>query len=93
MKSVLSYLCGIVPDAEDRLMNSIADTHKYNLWHNLRLPPRDRMEDDYSRRNKTALITKSICKSSIRRAFFCTMLKIFKANARNAPYPTGAYRH
>lgn len=46
MKSVLSYLCGIVPDAEDRLMNSIADTHKYNLWHNLRLPPRDRMEDD-----------------------------------------------
>lgn len=41
MKKLIYDLCKIVPDADTKIMNAIADTHKYNLWHNLRLPPKD----------------------------------------------------
>ncbi len=45
MKAVLKYLCTIQPDAETRLMNAIADTHKYGMWDRMNLPPRDRSEE------------------------------------------------
>ncbi|MDO4568217.1 MAG: tRNA 2-thiocytidine biosynthesis TtcA family protein [Clostridia bacterium] len=41
MKEVLRYFTTIMPDAPNRIMNAISGTEKYNLWHNLRLPPRD----------------------------------------------------
>lgn len=41
MKSVMRFFMGLVPDAEERIMNAIADTHKYGMWDRLRLPPRD----------------------------------------------------
>ena len=39
MKKLIESFHSIVPDAETRMMNAIADSHKYNLWHNLKLPP------------------------------------------------------
>ncbi len=44
MKQLIGQLCQIVPDADSRIMKAIADTHKYNMWDNLRLPP-DRVSD------------------------------------------------
>lgn len=41
MKDVLRYFETIMPDAPQRIMKAITDTEKYNLWHNLKLPPRD----------------------------------------------------
>ncbi len=41
MKDVMRFFTGLVPDAEERIMNAIADTHKYGMWDRLRLPPRD----------------------------------------------------
>lgn len=38
-KEIIKYLCGIVPDADKKLMNAIADTHKYGLWDRMKLPP------------------------------------------------------
>ncbi|HOG01790.1 MAG TPA: tRNA 2-thiocytidine biosynthesis TtcA family protein [Clostridia bacterium] len=43
MKDVIRYFTTLVPDADERIMNAIADTHKYGMWDRLRLPPRDRM--------------------------------------------------
>lgn len=40
MKGLIKHLCSnFVPDADSRIMNAIADTHKYNMWDRLRLPP------------------------------------------------------
>lgn len=41
MKTILKYLYNFVPDPEERIMKAIADTHKYGMWDNLCLPPRD----------------------------------------------------
>ena len=41
MKGIIRYLCSIVPNPEERILNAIADTHKYGMWDRLRLPPRD----------------------------------------------------
>jgi len=41
MKQVMRFFTGLIPDAEERIMNAIADTEKYGMWDNLRLPPRD----------------------------------------------------
>jgi tRNA(Ile)-lysidine synthase TilS/MesJ len=41
MKKIIKYLCEYVPNPEERIMNAIADTHKYGMWDRLRLPPRD----------------------------------------------------
>lgn len=41
MKQVMRFFTGLIPDAEERIMNAIADTGKYGMWDNLRLPPRD----------------------------------------------------
>ncbi len=41
MKDVIKYFCSIVPDADQRIMNAIADTHKYGMWDRLRLPPEE----------------------------------------------------
>ena len=46
MKAVLQYFCSIMPDAKERIMNAIADTHKYGMWDRLSLPPRDRLYED-----------------------------------------------
>lgn len=43
MKQVMKYFSTIVPNPEVRIMNAIADTHKYGMWDRLRLPPRDLM--------------------------------------------------
>lgn len=39
MKAVIAYFNSIVPDADQRMLNALTETSKYNLWHNLRLPP------------------------------------------------------
>ncbi len=39
MKDVIKYFKTLVPDADERIMNAIADTHKYGMWDRLRLPP------------------------------------------------------
>ena len=44
MKDVIRYFNTLVPNAEERMMNAIADTHKYGMWDRLRLPPRDMEE-------------------------------------------------
>lgn len=41
MKKVLAHMRTYAPDADERIMNAIADTHKYGMWDRLRLPPRD----------------------------------------------------
>lgn len=41
MKDVIRYFTTLMPDAEERIMNAIADTEKYGMWDRLRLPPRD----------------------------------------------------
>ena len=41
MKRLIQYFTTIVPNPEERIMNAIADTHKYGMWDRLRLPPRD----------------------------------------------------
>ena len=41
MKSLIKGFTTIVPNPEERIMNAIADTHKYGMWDRLRLPPRD----------------------------------------------------
>ncbi|MBR5292226.1 MAG: tRNA 2-thiocytidine biosynthesis protein TtcA [Clostridia bacterium] len=46
MKQIIKYLTSIVPDPEPRIMNAIADTHKYGMWDRLRLPPRDLVSSD-----------------------------------------------
>lgn len=44
MKDVIRYFTTILPDADTRIMNAIADTEKYGMWDRLRLPPRDLKE-------------------------------------------------
>jgi tRNA(Ile)-lysidine synthase TilS/MesJ len=39
MKNLLKYFCTMWPDAEERIMTAIAETHKYGMWDRLRLPP------------------------------------------------------
>lgn len=39
MKRILEYFTTFAPDFETRMMNAISAPEKYNLWHNLRLPP------------------------------------------------------
>ncbi|MDL2217654.1 tRNA 2-thiocytidine biosynthesis TtcA family protein [Christensenellaceae bacterium OttesenSCG-928-M15] len=39
MKSLIAHLCSIKPDAEERMIDAIADTEKYGLWDRMRLPP------------------------------------------------------
>lgn len=39
MKELIAHLCTIMPDAQERMINAIADTDKYGLWDRLRLPP------------------------------------------------------
>lgn len=39
MKQLIAHLCTLVPDAEEKLINAIADTGKYGLWDRMRLPP------------------------------------------------------
>ena len=46
MKQIIKDLTSIVPDPETRIMNAIADTHKYGMWDRLRLPPRDLESSD-----------------------------------------------
>lgn len=41
MKQVMRFFTSLIPDAEERIMNAIADTEKYGMWDRLRLPPRD----------------------------------------------------
>ncbi len=41
MKDVIRYFTSLVPDADERIMNAIADTGKYGMWDRLRLPPRE----------------------------------------------------
>ena len=41
MKRLIQHFTTIVPNPEERIMNAIADTHKYGMWDRLRLPPRD----------------------------------------------------
>ena len=36
MKDIITKL---MPDADERIMNAIADTHKYGMWDRLKLPP------------------------------------------------------
>ncbi|MDD5981181.1 MAG: tRNA 2-thiocytidine biosynthesis TtcA family protein [Clostridium sp.] len=40
MKNLLQDFRRIVPDVETRLMEAIADTHKYGMWDRMKLPPR-----------------------------------------------------
>lgn len=44
MKDIIKYLSKIVSNPETRIMNAIADTHKYGMWDRMRLPPRDLIE-------------------------------------------------
>ena len=44
MKDIIRYFTKLMPDADERIMNAIADTHKYGMWDRLRLPPRDLAE-------------------------------------------------
>ncbi|MGN0798936.1 MAG: tRNA 2-thiocytidine biosynthesis TtcA family protein [Christensenellales bacterium] len=44
MKQLIQHFTTIVPNPEERIMNAIADTHKYGMWDRLRLPPRDLAE-------------------------------------------------
>ncbi len=46
MKDVLKYFTAILPDAPERIMNAIADTHKYGMWDRLSLPPREQILED-----------------------------------------------
>ncbi|MDL2259223.1 tRNA 2-thiocytidine biosynthesis TtcA family protein, partial [Eubacteriales bacterium OttesenSCG-928-K08] len=39
MKQLIAHLCTLVPDAEIKIINAIADTKKYGLWDRMRLPP------------------------------------------------------
>lgn len=39
MKTLIAHICTLVPDAQQKMLNAIADTHKYGLWDRLRLPP------------------------------------------------------
>ncbi len=41
MKGIIKDLTKIVLNPEERIINAIADTHKYGMWDRLRLPPRD----------------------------------------------------
>jgi tRNA(Ile)-lysidine synthase TilS/MesJ len=41
MKDILRYFTTLLPDADERIMNAIADTEKYGMWDRLRLPPRE----------------------------------------------------
>ncbi len=41
MKGVIRYFNTLLPDADERIMNAVADTEKYGMWDRLRLPPRD----------------------------------------------------
>lgn len=46
MKDVMRYFNTLIPDADERIMNAIADTEKYGMWDRLRLPPRDTEEKE-----------------------------------------------
>lgn len=46
MKKVIAHMRNYVPNADERIMNAIADTHKYGMWDRLRLPPRDLQEQN-----------------------------------------------
>ncbi|MDL2235864.1 tRNA 2-thiocytidine biosynthesis TtcA family protein [Christensenellaceae bacterium OttesenSCG-928-L17] len=39
MKELIKHLCTLVPSAEEKIINAIADTEKYGLWDRMRLPP------------------------------------------------------
>jgi len=39
MKELISHLCTLVPDIEEKLMHALANTEKYNLWDKLKCPP------------------------------------------------------
>lgn len=39
MKQLLEHFTAMMPDATEKMMNAIADTHKYGLWDRMRLPP------------------------------------------------------
>ena len=39
MKDIIRYFTKLLPDADERIMNAIADTHKYGMWDRLKLPP------------------------------------------------------
>ena len=39
MKDIIRYFTKLMPDADERIMNAIADTHKYGMWDRLKLPP------------------------------------------------------
>lgn len=41
MKDIIRYFTTLLPDADERIMNAIADTEKYGMWDRLRLPPLD----------------------------------------------------
>lgn len=39
VKGILDYLSTMVPNINEKMINAIADTHKYGLWDRMRLPP------------------------------------------------------
>ena len=39
MKGLIQHLCTLVPSADEKIINAIADASKYGLWDRLRLPP------------------------------------------------------
>ncbi|MDD5909836.1 MAG: tRNA 2-thiocytidine biosynthesis TtcA family protein [Clostridiales bacterium] len=39
MKDIIRYFTKLMPDADERIMNAIAETHKYGMWDRLKLPP------------------------------------------------------
>ncbi|MEG1547835.1 MAG: tRNA 2-thiocytidine biosynthesis TtcA family protein [Clostridia bacterium] len=41
MKDIIKYLGKFVLNPEERIINAIADTHKYGMWDRLRLPARE----------------------------------------------------
>ncbi len=48
MKDIIRYFTTLLPDAEERIMNAIANTEKYGMWDRLRLPPREMEEQGSS---------------------------------------------
>lgn len=53
MKQLLNHFTGIMPDATEKMMNAIADTHKYGLWDRMRLPPGHPLLDNPHERHET----------------------------------------
>ncbi len=39
MKQLIEQFCDITPNVKEKMINAIADTHKYGLWDRMRLPP------------------------------------------------------